>query len=256
MKLVAVTPTLFASKRWSAPKSYAIAANDALATLVIQEIPKAVMTMPVAFVPQGNEFNLAAVQGLQQGKNLFVGADGLWKHGYIPACYRAFPFSVASTENGEQVLCFDQDSQLLTDNDGQGFYEADGTLTEAVKKIADFLAQVLQNRVPTRQICDLLQQHNLIQPWPITLKTDRGEQAVNGFFRIDESALRQLSADALQQLNEAGALGIAYFQLLSTHNMQKLVDMATADALSAQVKKPSVADLISHDSGTIDLSFL
>jgi hypothetical protein len=32
--------------------------------------------------------------------------------------------------------------------------------------------------------------------------------------------------------------------------------MAAADALSAQAKKQSVADLISHDSGTIDLSFL
>ena len=121
MKLLAITAREFSSLRWSAPEGYERAAADAVIALVLQEIPVAVLAMPVAFIPYNDEFTIAAVQGLQQGKNLFVAPDGRWKADYVPAGYRAYPFDVANTETGEQVLCFDQDSNLLTDKDGYLF---------------------------------------------------------------------------------------------------------------------------------------
>jgi hypothetical protein len=256
MKLVAVTASEFGALRWAAPKGYALAAGDAVSGLVVQEVPIAVLTMPVAFVRQKDEFIIAAVQGLQQGKNLYIAPDGRWRAGYIPAAYRAYPFAVATNESAEQVLCFDKDSNLITESGGEPFYDEDGQLSGKVKKIAEFLAQVIQNRVLTKSIVSLLDQHNLIHPWPISYKNQGGEQTVNGLHRIDEAALKQLPADALKQLSDAGALSVAYLQLLSTHHLPRLVEMTIADAAAPEAKKSVELDFLKEDQGSLDFSFL
>lgn len=256
MKLVAVTTSEFGALNWLAPKGYARAAGDAVATLVVQEMPSAVLAMPVAFIQQEDEFILVAVQGLQPGQNLYIAEDGRWRAGYIPAAYRAYPFAVAKTENSEQVLCFDQESNLLSKTDGEPFYGSDGALSDSVKKIADFLGQVVQNKILTTNVCSLLQKYNLIQPWQITLKQESGEKKLNGLFRIDEQALRKLTAESLKELSDAGALSIAYLQLVSMNHFPRLVEMARAQALAAQEKKSVDLDFLKKDTGTIDLSFL
>jgi hypothetical protein len=256
MKLAAVSKSDFGALRWVAPKTYARAAGDAVAALVVQEVPNAALAMPVAFIQQEDEFSLAFVQGLQPGQNLCISADGRWSAAYIPAAYRAYPFAVAKTESGEQVLCFDMDSNLVSQTDGEPFYGSDGALSAGVKKIAEFLAQVVQNRMLTKSICSMLQAHNLIQPWQITLKNESGEQNVGGLYRIDEQALRDLPADALKTLSDGGALSVAYLQLVSMHHLPKLVEMARADALASQQKKSVDLDFLKKDTGTIDLSFI
>jgi hypothetical protein len=102
----------------------------------------------------------------------------------------------------------------------------------------------------------MLQAHNLIQPWQITLKNESGEQNVGGLYRIDEQALRDLPADALKTLSDGGALSVAYLQLVSMHHLPKLVEMARADALASQQKKSVDLDFLKKDTGTIDLSFI
>ncbi len=256
MKLIAVTASEFAERRWRAPQGYAIAAADAVATLVAHEIPRAVLTMPVAFIKQADEFNVVAVQGLQPGKNLFVAADGRWSHGYIPAAYRGYPFVAATAEGGEQVLCFDEDSELLSETDGQLFYGTDGELSNNVKQIADFLSQVMQNRALTKQMCGILQQHNLIEPWSITLAADDAEQNVSGLYKVDEPALKQLSADALKQLSDAGALSLAYLQLVSTQHLPKLIEMAKASVQAAQASQVVELDFLQGNNHSIDFSSL
>jgi len=77
-KYQAITKTDFANLRWKRYESYHFAALDALAPLVVQELPKACMTLPIAFIQQGEAFVPAAVQGLQPGQNLFVSPDGRW----------------------------------------------------------------------------------------------------------------------------------------------------------------------------------
>ena len=256
MKLVAITASEFASLRWTAATGYERAANDAVAALVVEEVQTAVLAMPVAFIPQEDQFTIVAVQGLQPGKNLYVTTDGHWQASYIPAAYRAYPFAVAKKETGEPVLCFDQDSDLSNDLNGHLFYDEHGELSSEVKKIAEFLAQVIQNREITKTICSIFQQHNLIEPWPISYKKENIDQNVSGLYRINEQALKQLPANALKALSDAGALSVAYFQLLSTKHLPKLVEMTIADAAAPEEKKSVELDFLKEDKGTLDFSFL
>lgn len=248
-KYQAITKTDFANLRWKRYENYHFAALDAVAPLVIQELPKACMTLPIAFIQQGEAFVPAAVQGLQPGQNLFVSPDGRWIGPYTPAAYRGYPFALANAENGQVVLCVDTDSGLVGEDHTEPFFDEQGEPSQSVKAVLDFLQQVRSNRETTQRVCAALQAEDLIQPWPVTLKGEQGEKTVQGLYRIDEAKLNSLSAEALQRLQQAGALPVAYCQLLSMQHLPLLGQLAQAHRKAAQ-------PLPVAPNGELDLSFL
>ncbi|CDM22504.1 SapC family protein [Castellaniella defragrans] len=249
----AITPASHGGKTWRASPGYAFAAHDAVAALVMPEIPRACLYLPLAFAQVDDQYAPVAVQGLAPGQNLLVDAGGRWRADYIPAAYRAYPFALAQAPDGQQVLCFDRASGLLQDGpggDGQSFFDADGQPAERITQILQFLTQVQAGRAATRQACDALRQHGLIAPWPVRIQNDAGAQDVQGLFRIDEQALNELPADALGAVRDAGALALAYCQLLSMQHLQRLGALAREHAIqqtSAAMRTPT---------GDLDLEFL
>nr|WP_176704553.1 SapC family protein [Pseudomonas sp.]QDK64879.1 SapC family protein [Pseudomonas sp.] len=238
---------------WLKHSTYTFAASDALCPLVAQELPKAMLSMPIGFMAEGHCYIPVAVQGLAPGQNLLVGLDGRWLVPYIPAPYRGYPFRMASTEQGEQVLCIDEASGLLSESAGEPFFDEDGTPHQSVVEILNFFTQIEANRQLTRNICLLLQQYDLIQPWPITVQGEQGEQQVEGLFRVDEMALNALSAEALAEVRNAGGLTVAYCQLLS---MQHLSTLGTLAQAHAEAKKDQLAHEALAKNGELHLGFM
>lgn len=234
-----ITLTRHRDRRWRRYSDYCFAANETLAPLVVQELSKAVMSLPIGFIPEADQYKLVAIQGLQPGQNLFVTADGRWLGGYIPAHYRANPFALAKTTEGQQVLCIDEDSGLLIDDpapdEGEPFFDADGQPAEPLRLVLSFLEKLAADRQRTECLCALLAEQALIQPWPLTLKTADGEHPVEGLHRIDEAALNALPAAAFETLRQAGALPLIYSQLLSMQHIALLGKLAEHQA-QAQAK--------------------
>lgn len=242
----------FGNKRFRRFDSYQFAAQDALAPIVVKEMPKACLMLPIAFTHIGDDFVPVAVQGLQPGKNLFVAPDGRWVARYVPAIYRGYPFALANTEDGRQVLCFQENSGLLGD-EGEPFFEDDKP-TKAVNDILDFLTQLAVNRAATSRICSLLKQKKLIQPWPIKLQNPQNPddgRSIDGLFRIDEAAFNGLDKDSLAELRDGGALPLIFCQLLSMQHLPVLGELAKA---LAEVERQ--AALPKNEAGEIDLTFL
>ncbi|WP_288078467.1 SapC family protein [Pseudomonas sp.] len=248
-----ITRERHGSQYWLKHSIYTFAAGDALCPLVAQELPKAVLSMPIGFIAEGDHFVPVAVQGLAAGRNLLVALDGRWLASYIPAPYRGYPFRMATTEQGEQVLCIDEASGLLSESAGEPFFNDDGTPDKAVLEILAFFNQIEANRQLTRSICAVLQQHGLIQPWPITVQGEQGEQKVEGLFRIDEAALNALTAESLAEVRNAGGLTMAYCQLLSMQHLSTLGTLAQAhaEAEKAQLTQASLAQ-----NGELNLGFM
>lgn len=238
-----------ADKRWQRYTSYSFAAADAVAPLVIQEIAKACVVLPLGFMAADEGFLPVAVQGLAPGTNLWVGPDGRWLGDYVPAVYRAYPFKLANTNDNQQVLCIVEDSGLLSDTDGELFFDEAGEPAQPVKDVLNFLTQVAANHQATQGACAALQKHNLIKPWPIKLNTDEGTQTVEGLHTIDEAALNHLPAEALLELRDSSALIMAYAQVLSTQHLQKLGQL---------MKQHAAHDItaLQTPSGELDLEFL
>lgn len=221
--------------------------------LVQQELVKACMALPIAFLEQGEHFVPVAVQGFAPGRNMCVAPDGRWMGAYIPAAYRGYPFALLPNEQGQWVLCMNADSGLISDSEGEALFDAEGNTSQAVKDVLRFLEQVAQNRQTTQVICDVLAQQQLLEPWQIKVKTGEGEQSITGLFRINESALNQLDAAALKTLQQTGALQLAYMQLLSMQHMSKLAELAKANAQYAQQQ---ATKLQADKNGNLDLEFL
>lgn len=228
---VPVSKESHASKRWRRFESYAFAQRETFLPLVAAELPKAVTAFPIAFIQQDDVFFPVALLGLEQGKNLFVAANGQWLGAYVPSALRSHPFRLARTEDHQRVLCVDQDSGLIVDGaEGEAFFDESGEPSEPVKQVLDFLQKVDANQQATAKMCEVLARHQVIKPWPITLKTPEGEKTINGLSQINEQALNTLPAEAFLELRQAGALPMAYCQMLSMQHLVVLGKLAEAHA--------------------------
>lgn len=265
MKLQPVSRQEFGNKRWQRYTGYGFAAAQTVSPLVLQELPKVMLSLPIAFMAAGTAegeapaFMPVAVQGLAQGQNLCVHPSGAWVAGYVPAALRSHPFYMASTPDGQQLLCFDADSSLLReDASGEAFFGDDGQPSAAVASVIQFLANLTAQRPVMQRACAALQAHGLIQPWTITLKTGEGEKSLQGLFRVDEEKLNQLDGAALHALQQAGALGLAYCQMLSQQHLSTLGRLAEQQVQwrSAAAQAAAAPALPTTASGELDLEFL
>ncbi|EAQ05371.1 SapC family protein [Yoonia vestfoldensis] len=218
-----ITKSGFAAQAWRRHNSYAFAATDAVAPLVVTELAKACMCLPIAFMKQNDTFVPHAVQGLEPGRNLFV-VNGTWVASYTPAAYRGYPFALAQGEVDQLHLCIDMDSGLVGAGEGfdQPFFDEAGEAAQPVKDALNFLQQIYRNRAVTQRVCAALAAEDLFQPWPLTVQGPDGERRVDGLFRIDEARLNSLDPEALARVQKAGGLPVAYCQLLSMGNIQTL----------------------------------
>lgn len=247
-QLTVISREQHAGKRWKRYTSYSFAAHDAVAPLVAQELPRACMHLPIGFLKTENGYQLVAVLGLQPGKNLWVSPDGRWLAGYVPAAYRGYPFALANTEDGQRVLCVREDSGLVNDDEGELFFDEEGQPAKPIQDVLNFLQQVTANAQVTAQLCGVLEEHGLVSPWNVQVKSADGEKKVEGLFRVDEAALNALPAEALAAVRDRGAMPLVYCQLLSMQHLHQLGRLAA--------HWESVESLVQPESGELDLEFL
>jgi hypothetical protein len=219
--------------RWRRCDSYAFAAKHAVVPLIAAELAKAVLAFPVALIRKNEAFVPVAVLGLEAGRNLFVAEDGRWLGAYVPAALRGYPFVLGRTEEGKQLLCVDEGSGLVGGAEGERFFEDDGTPSKVVRQIMDFLTQMERNRDATAAACAALQSCNLIEPWPLAVKTGQDERKIDGLFRINEATLNALDDEAFLGVRRSGGLPVAYAQLLSMQQV-RVLDLASTRARRAQ----------------------
>lgn len=249
-----VTKLNHSALRWKRFDNYHFAAKDAVVPLTQAELQRACMVLPIALVEQGGQegqggqFGSAAMLGLHKGQNLFVAPDGRWIGSYTPAAYRGHPFALGKHTSGQQILCVDADSGLVGpegEDFVEPFFDQQGQPSASVKAVMHFLEQVQANRVVTHKVCALLAQEGLIEPWPITLKSDQAEksgqaeqggqgeqteQTIQGLYRVSETKFNALGAEALHRLHQAGALPLIYCQLISMQHLPLLGKLANAHA--------------------------
>lgn len=248
--LLPINKSTFADKSWTRSANYLFTANDSACSLSAQELPKAAMCMPTAFMSSEAGFSLVAVLGLQSDTNFFVDPDGNWTGKYVPAQYRVYPFVLARNESEEDqlVFCIDSESGLLKENSSdEAFFDNDGELTPFLKQLMEFLAEVNANNQLALSLCKQLNEFGIIKPWKIQVEMADETKNVEGLYCIDEPALHELSSEKFAELRESGALLLVYCQLLSMQHAIELVQFAQGksqlpvdDSISANVSNGSL----------------
>ena len=285
MPITPISSKTFKHKRFKRYDSYAFAAKDVVVPLVMRELVRASVAMPIAFARIEDCLVPVAIQGFEGSGNLFVTTDGRWIGRYVPSVYRGYPFSLANDGQGRELLCFDDSSGLLVEEGGEPFFTDGGKPTRGLNDVLNFLTQVASNRRLTEKVCALLHEQGLLEPWPIKFEERQQEQTggqqahvpfepqqlaeeptqeilperpekaftyqLSEMFRVNETAFAQLGKDEVHALHQAGALAVIYCQLMSIQHLPAMVKLAQAHR-SAQQK----AALPKNEAGELDLSFL
>ena len=230
MPLTPITKEIFGQKRFKRNLTYHFASRDVIAPLALQELSTAMLHAPIAFAKVQDHLMPVMILGLGGEKNLFVAPDGRWIGRYIPICYRFQPFVLASVQGGQHVLCCDDDSDLISDIEGEPFFDEAENPSKVVTDIMNFLGQHQSNRSATRDLCGVLEKHGLISAWPIKLKNQDTSKEImlSGLYRVDEQVFSQLDSTTLGMVHQAGALPLIYCQLLSMQHLSMLGDLSTA----------------------------
>lgn len=251
----AINKSNFGHLKWKRYENYQFASLDTVAPIVVQELSKVCLSLPIVFIKQENEFVSAVLQGLQQGQNLCVAPDGRYIIPYVPSVYRSYPFNLAQADHDQLVLCADMDSGLIGEYFEESFFDNDGNPSKPVREVLHFLQQVSYNKQLTRRVCAALDVEELIEPWPIKIKNNNGdEQTINGLYRINESKFNSLNADALFRIHQAGAMPVVYCQLLSMQHIHTLGKLAEAHS-KLQPQDVDIEELFGEPDDTLKFNF-
>ena len=247
---VRLSRTEHASARYRPRQGYDFAAATPLQPVLLAELPRLLQDFAVAFVRNGDAVVPVVPTSLDGESNLYVNADGRWLGTYVPAALRGHPFMLAPTASGELTLCVAAD-HLVTEGPGEPLFADDGELAAPVAQTLNFLQQCSADRARTLAAAAALDAAGLLEPWPLQIKADDQAEprSLAGLWRVDESALGALSADALAGLRDDGALRLVYAQLLSLHQTSQLVQRARLRAAQqARQSPPATLDELFGES--------
>lgn len=244
-QFAAVSRERHVNKFWRRYTDYNFAAQETLLPLVIAELSRAAVSMPIALMSQDDGYKLVAVTALAPGGNLFVAPSGQWLGNYVPAVLRGYPFRLIRPQNAtDPVLCVDEESGLINEEEGEAFFNAQGEPTELIKQVMDFLAQVEQSRIATDLAVAAIADAGLIEPWPMKVKKEGGgDIEVTGLHRVSEAKFNNLEDEAFLKLRHAGALAIAVLQMVSMQQISVFDKLAQVQARLAQGQTAQVQDL-------------
>lgn len=192
-----------------------------LVPLLVCEFAQAMMHYPIVFA--GEEKTPLAVMGLTAGQNLFV-KNGLFdEDAYVPACLRHHPFTLASSDDDDFVVCIDRAaSGFVTGTEGEALFE-NGEPSEFTLHAMAFLAEFEAESARTRAFIDTLKAAGLFKLKNTAFIAQSPEEQKAEYFAVAEERLGTLSDEQLGDLVRSGAMAASDAHLLSLQRWNALL---------------------------------
>lgn len=237
MKFEPITPERFANTRIGRQTGWQHAAGLPVVPIAHGELAKVAAHYPICFAKlAANRPPVpCAALGLEGQKNAFVGPDGRWRGGYIPAMIRRYPFSMikaqADGSAGEKerlAVLIDVESDMLLEApaEGQALFDENGQKTEYFEKTLSFLTQVHRQLQRLEDLGAAIAEAGILEPVTIGRPEEISEQEswapLQGIQRVNEGKLNALSDDAFLDLRRKGALSVVYLSLGTSGQWEKL----------------------------------
>ena len=213
------------------PTDFSFASKTNAIPLLVDEFPMAAAYYPIVFA-DGPLPVPAAVVGLKNDTNLFVGEDDAWVSGaYLPAYVRRYPFILMDDPDNKQfVLCIDEASNLLKEEGEFSLFNGDEP-SDFTKSAMEFCAALRQQGDATDAFVKALKEYDLLMPNNAEIEGHDGSRLqLSGFLIIDPKKFDALPDSVILQWRKKGWLGLVYAQLLSSHRWQNLVELMQAQA--------------------------
>lgn len=223
-RVVALNDQTHARLRVRPASSFAYAARTNSVPLLSSEFFECAREYPIVFARGEAGPVAAALLGLREAENLYVDQDGTWDARYVPAFVRRYPFVPGKGAQGELLVCIDEASECFDAEEGEPLF-LKGKPTPQLEHAMKFLAEFHQGAATTELLGRRLEELGLLRQADSVAKLNDGTQfRLNGLNVVDESKLRALDRDTVQELFVSGGLAVIYAHLMSLGNLGALVD--------------------------------
>lgn len=193
------------------------------------EFAPAARDYPVVFTSGdgGKTYAPVAVLGLSQGENLFSVQDAWVQDVYVPAYARRYPFCMArvrmqDAEQQDRLICVEK--SCVDEAGGEALFDDQGEPLAKWRELQRLLVEYEADLTRGRELCAILADYALLQPFNMQAKLDQGGQMqLTGMHRVDEARIEHLNASQLKNLAKKGILGRVYAHLLSLDNFARLL---------------------------------
>ena len=200
--------------------------NQHAVPITVDEFVSAQRYYPIVF--SSGEGNVPlALMGLNEGVNVFVNDDGVFSdNAYVPAYVRRYPYMLArlAPDAQELSLCFDPTSGLVGDfKDGDRLFDGDKP-SETTNNILRFCEEFELSAQRTMNFMTDLQATGLLMEGEVSIQPADAEVPFiyRGFQMVDETKLKDLSAEETHKLNQNGMLALIYAHLFSVQLIRDL----------------------------------
>lgn len=212
-----------AQLRFNAVADYSFAAREQTAPVTATEIIEAAKEYPIVFAPEGDVVPMALL-GLHPETNSFVDADGRWRHGYIPAHIRRYPFILMATRDPETfVPGLDREAVHFSSGDGEPLFSDEGKLGPATQRAVDFLRQLESEMMATKRLLADLRDHDVLAPKRVEFRTkDGATRALAGFSMVDGERLSAVSDEVFLAWRRRGILPLLFACAASGSNVRRM----------------------------------
>lgn len=99
---IALSKTQHAKHSYLPRQGYSFAVNQAVAPVLLAELPKLLPHYALGFIQQETGYQAVVLLSLDGQNNLYLHSDGRWLGSYVPASLRGYPFTLANTEEGQK----------------------------------------------------------------------------------------------------------------------------------------------------------
>lgn len=209
--------------------------------LAAAEMPAAALVFPCVMTHGEEGGRLLAITGLEQGRNLFVGAQGQWLADYMPAVLRTWPFRLLNQldDEGARPIAVQRDALNLSE--GDALFDDKGQEAPWLQGVMQELVALDAGEASTSAMVNALHAAGVLNERAVQAVLPNGRQMeLTGFLSVDENKLNALEDKVVADLHRQGALAMAYLHLLSLRKFKDLMELTAAHEPEAETPAPPV----------------
>lgn len=177
------------------------------------------------------QFQPLALFGLQEGENLFLGADG-WNAQYLPLAMQRLPFMIGVAEDELRMLVDMASPRISQGADGEAVFLPQGGNTQYLERANSVLKALHEGLQATPEFVQALVANDLLEPFVLDVERPDGSHGrLVGLHTIHEERLAALDSSTIGLLHQADYLQPIYMAVASMSNFNTLIRLHLAQGV-------------------------
>lgn len=177
------------------------------------------------------QFQPLVLFGLQEGENLFLGADG-WNAQYLPLAMQRLPFMIGVADDELRMLVDMASPRISQGADGEAVFLPHGGNTEYLERANSVLKALHEGLQATPEFVQALVANNLLEPFVLDVERPDGSHGrLVGLHTIHEERLAALDSNTIGLLHQADYLQPIYMAVASMSNFNTLIRLNLAQGV-------------------------